>query len=33
MKKKHLRILMITNDPVQPKVEIDVKATNNESHN
>ena len=32
-KKRHLRILMITNDPVQPKVEIDVKATNNESHN
>ena len=32
-KKRHLRILMITNDPVQPKVEIDVKATSNESHN
>lgn len=25
-KKKHLRILMITNDPVQPKVEINLKA-------
>lgn len=33
-KKRHLRILMITNDPVQPKVEIEVKTTsNNESHN
>ena len=32
-KKRHLRILMITNDQVQPKVEIDVKATSNESHN
>lgn len=26
-KKRHLRILMITNDPARPKVEIDVKAT------
>lgn len=25
-KKRHLRILMITNDPVQPKVEINIKA-------
>lgn len=25
-KKRHLRILMITNDPARPKVEIDVKA-------
>ncbi|WP_455593230.1 DUF1573 domain-containing protein [Bacteroides sp.] len=25
-KKRHLRILMITNDPMRPKVEIDVKA-------
>lgn len=29
-KKRHLRILMITNDPVQPKVEIDVRAVNHE---
>lgn len=28
-KKRHLRILMITNDPAQPKVEIDIKATSN----
>lgn len=26
-RKRHLRILMITNDPARPKVEIDVKAT------
>ena len=25
-KKRHLRILMITNDPMQPKVEINIKA-------
>lgn len=25
-KRRHLRLLMITNDPVQPKVEIDIKA-------
>mgnify|MGYP001751574524 FL=1 len=25
-KKRHLRILMITNDPTQPKVEINIKA-------
>ncbi len=25
-KKRHLRMLMITNDPMQPKVEINIKA-------
>lgn len=27
-RKRHLRILMITNDPARPKVEIDIKAVN-----
>ena len=26
-KKRHLRILMITNDPMQPKVEMNIKAS------
>jgi hypothetical protein len=25
-KRRHLRLLMITNDPMQPKVEINIKA-------